>query len=332
MVLYQNKPLVSICIPVYNGEKFIEETLRSIINQTYKNIGIIVSDNASTDNTSKKIKRLMKEDKRIKLNINFENLGFSGNLNKLIELSNSEYIAIYHADDIYKKNIVKEQVKYLEENPKLAGCFTLGKVINGKGEIQNKDYFIYYEKTLPNNLVVNLDFFVKKMCEKGNVFVCPTLMIRKSIYNELGGYNTDIKHIEDQDMWIRILEKYDLGIINKELINYRIHENQGSNYYSSKKRQELSVDLKYIDKYLNKNLEFNIRYRKNLNKRIAIDYLVLARNAIYRNDYNDFKENINKSKQYHIFYDKLKLLIVQGLNCRLNFALLKFFLKYFLKY
>jgi len=324
--------LVTVGVPVYNGEKYIRETLKSIVNQTYKNIEIIVSDNVSDDNTVKIVKKLMKEDNRIKLNINSENLGFSGNLNKLIELSNSEYIAIYHADDIYEKNIIEEQVKHLKENPKLAGCFTLGRVINGKGEIQNRDYFIYYERTLPSNLVVNLDFFVKKMCERGNLFICPTSMIKKSVYKELGGFNTNIKYIEDQDMWTRILEKYNLGIIKKELINYRIHENQGSNYYSNKKRQELSVDVKYMDGYLDKNLEFNIRYRKNLNKRIAINYLVLARNAVYRNDCNGFKKNINKSKQYYIFHDKLKPLIVQSLNYRLGFVLLRFILKYILKY
>jgi len=71
----------------------------------------------------------MKEDNRIKLNINSGNLDLCGNLNKLIELSNSEYIAIYHADDIYGKNIIGEQVKFLKENPELAGCFTLGRVI-----------------------------------------------------------------------------------------------------------------------------------------------------------------------------------------------------------
>lgn len=70
----------------------------------------------------------------------------------------------------------------------------MGRVINGKGEIQNKDYFFYYERTLSNNLVVNLDFFVKKMCEKGNIFICPTSMIKKSAYEELGEYITNIKY------------------------------------------------------------------------------------------------------------------------------------------
>jgi len=292
-----NNELISICIPVYNGEKYIEETLNSIINQTYQNIEIIVSDNASTDNTYSIVKQFMDKDSRVKYYRNETNLGYSGNLNKLIDLANSEYIAIYHADDIYANNIIEKEVDFLNENSELAGCFTLGKMIDSSGTpIKNK--FIYNETNLIDDLIIDLSFFIKRMYESGNVFICPTSMIKKRVYQELNGYSMDVKFIEDQDMWTRILEKYKLGIVAKELISYRVHDSQGSSYYSASQRKELAVDLKYLEDYLNANEHFKSKYDKILNERIALDYIKLAKYSLHSHDYTSYKKNILESRKY----------------------------------
>lgn len=307
--------LITVGIPVYNGEKFIAKTLESIINQTYKNLEIIVSDNLSTDSTINIVKEFMAIDKRIKLNINPINLGFSGNLNKIIELSNAEYIALYHADDIYEPTIVEEQVKFLNENTELAGCFTLGKVID-ELEKPIKNDFVFTEKKLKNNLKVNLDFFVKKFLENGNIFICPTSMIKKSVYLELGKYDKTLKYIEDQDMWMRILEKYNLGIVAKELINYRVHSQQGSSYYTDKTRKDLIAYVTHLVDFLNKenNNSVKEKYLKDINKFISKDYITISKNMIFLNRIEESGSYLKLSRSMYKFPVFSKYWIFQHLN------------------
>jgi len=319
--------LVSVGVPVFNVERYVEQSIRSIMNQTHENIEIIISDNCSTDDTFKIIKRLQLEDNRIKINRNDKNLGFAGNINKLIEIANSEYLAIYHADDVYENNIIEEQLNFLLDHNKLAGCFALGNLIDEKGNLlKNQNRFIFNNRNLKKSLVINLDFFIRKMCETGNIFICPTAFFKKSVLEELGGFNNKKKYIEDQDMWTRILMKYNLGIINKNLINYRIHSEQASNYYSSFERQELSKDLKYLNSFLESNKEYKRKYENIFRKRVSKEYLVLARNAVFLDDFHNFKKWINLSKKYYSFNENIKFALMQRMNLKLLFYLIKLYL------
>src|SRR3990170_7727880 len=109
-----NKSLVSICIPTYNSARYLRQCLDSIASQTYKNVEVIISDNASTDDTVSIINEYMNK-YGFKLNINPVNIGACANFNKLISLARGKYIAIYHADDVYEQTIVEESVRVLDE-------------------------------------------------------------------------------------------------------------------------------------------------------------------------------------------------------------------------
>lgn len=309
---------ITVGIPVYNGEKFIAKTLDSILNQTYKNLEIIVSDNGSSDKTVEIVTEYIKKDRRLKLNQNVENLGYSGNLNKIIELSDSEYIAIYHADDIYEATIIEEQVKFLQENKELAGCFTLGKMIDENGKLIKNSFFCFKKLLHENNIILSLEDFLKYFfIYGGSPLICPTSMIRKTVYLELNFYDTNLKYIEDQDMWIRILERYKLGIISKELINYRIHSNQGSNYYSNVNREELSVHLDYIKEYFSKNTKFGSIFKKELNINIAKDYLRLVKNNLKLQNIEKVSKYIETSKLFYKFQIFSKFGIIQKCDNKL---------------
>lgn len=105
----KEKTKVSICIPTYNSVKFLHLMLDSIVEQTYKNIEVIISDNASTDNT---VAFAQEYCDKYKWNFyqNEVNIGAGANFNKLIELTTGDYIAIYHADDVYHPTIVEESI------------------------------------------------------------------------------------------------------------------------------------------------------------------------------------------------------------------------------
>jgi len=312
--------LISVCIPVYNGEKYIEETLNSISDQTYKNIEIIISDNASTDNTGTIVMKYLDKDTRIQYSRNEVNLGYSGNLNKLIDLAQSEYIAIFHADDIYQPTIIEEQVIFLDNNPSLGGCFTLGKSIDSSGK-QIKSDFIYNSSNLQADLIVDSKFYITRLFEIGTIFICPTSMIKKSVYQELNGYSLTVKYVEDVDMWARILEKYNLGIIAKELFSYRIHNNQASSYYISSHRKDLTVLLKYLDDYLQKHPKYREKYKDMIYERIAYDYIKVAKYSIFSNDYQNYKRCILESRKYKSNLKNFNKKMIQTANPCISFTL-----------
>ena len=112
--MYQK--LVSIAMCTYNGEKYIEEQIESILNQSYKNLEIIICDDNSTDNTTKLIESYIKVDSRIKIFRNKQNLGFIKNFEKAISLCNGEYIALSDQDDIWKLNKIELYLKKIKDN------------------------------------------------------------------------------------------------------------------------------------------------------------------------------------------------------------------------
>lgn len=243
--------LITICIPVYNSAEYLEKALYSIINQSYKNLEIIISDNASTDNSWELIKKFQKDDSRIKISKNFKNIGYSANCNKMIKAATGRLIAIYHSDDIYHKDIVKESFEILNSNKELSGIFTLYRKIDNEDNIGLKAYYPLKKEGEVSR--VSLDEYIDSiLITGGSPFCCPTSMIRKEVYQKLNGYDENLKFIEDQDMWARILLTGELAIINKSLIYYRIHESQGSNIYKEKTVSD-SLPLKHIQAFIKKN-------------------------------------------------------------------------------
>jgi glycosyltransferase involved in cell wall biosynthesis len=119
-----NDPLVSVLICSYNAERFVELTIRSVSNQTYSNMEILVLDNNSSDRTVDVLERLAGEDPRLRFYRGNQNLGAYGGLNYLLERAAGEYIAINDHDDIWHAEKIVRQVEFLERNSEYVGCGT----------------------------------------------------------------------------------------------------------------------------------------------------------------------------------------------------------------
>lgn len=119
-----NKPLVSVLICSYNAEKFVEATVRSVSNQTYANMEILVLDNDSSDETVGVLRRVAEEDPRLKIYEAMSNLGAYGGLNYLLDRAAGRYVAINDHDDIWKNDKIRRQVEFLETNGNYVGCGT----------------------------------------------------------------------------------------------------------------------------------------------------------------------------------------------------------------
>lgn len=231
-----NNPLVSVCIPTYNNAHYIGKTLESIINQTYKNIEIIISDNASSDNTEEIIRAF--GDQRIKYYKNPETVVCLANWNLSIKLSQGDYVSIYHSDDIYEPNIVEEELKFLQIFPEVGAVFCLDKIID------ENDRFIRNGVNLPQkfekkNIINFVDLFLALLEKSGSFLVAPTFMAKKEIFTKVGFFKETTEFGDstgsaaDTEMWLRITQKYKIGIIKERLINRRISNTQGSYQYEN---------------------------------------------------------------------------------------------------
>lgn len=309
--------LISICIPTFNSELYLTETIESIINQTYKNIEIIIGDNASTDRTLDLIRQYSNKDPRVSYYQNDTNIGYSKNCNKLISLSKGDYVAIYHSDDVYDHSIIEKQVSILNLDPSLLGVFTSYTCIDENGSnIEN----VYYPIEPTNYLLsVNLDRYIRIILEKGSsCFCCPTSMIRRKIYLELNGYDETKKYIEDQDMWARILLNGNLGIINQKLVKYRIHSAQGSSVYLNREIGENWLPLQHITRFLIENKLVDT-YEIEIFKAEALEQLSFSKRAALINDFELYKFYLNNSVLKYRFNIFSKQGIIQ--NFPSNFLL-----------
>lgn len=240
-----DKPLVSVIIPAYNAEEYIEESLLSIINQTYENIEIIVVDDGSIDDTAKILNKYLDQDDRINI-IRTRNQGVAKALNVGVLNSKGSYIARMDADDIAVSNRIEIQVKFLNGNLDIGVVGALAEIINEKGVFINK----FSSKPEMHKCLVWSMLF-------SNPFIHPTVMMRSSITNKLLYRETPS---EDYDFWVRAFEITKFHNIQQVLLQYRIHSKQATNklYNNNNNNEMFKVRQNMYQKFGLKNIEYEL--------------------------------------------------------------------------
>lgn len=252
--------LVSICIPTYNGEKYILEALSSVNSQNYKNIEIIISDDNSNDNTLKIVNDFIDISKfPIKI-VHHKPNGIGANWNNSLKHASGEFIKFLFQDDILKFNCVYEMVQVLIQNSNI-------------GLVASKRDFIYDVNYLSDDLKVwtqkygdlqkglNLTstkgilIIDKQLFKKSNFLHSPlnkigepsTYMFRKKILKEVGWFREDLKQILDYEFCYRILKKYNIVILEDSLVKFRLHQNQETNINRGKSINDYNIYSEIVE-------------------------------------------------------------------------------------
>lgn len=244
------KPLVSIIMSVYNEkEKWLRESIESILNQTYRNIEfIIIIDNPNQQKLIQVIDEYSMIDERIKYYVNEQNFGLVYSLNKAINLCKGEFIARMDADDIAFLNRIELQIKYLLENKDVSLIGSQMLLIDEMGNLINKK--IKFPCELKK---------ISMLLRYTNVFCHPSLMFKLDFIKKMNGYR-DIKYAEDYDLICRsIISGYKIMNLPDPLIKYRIRMN--------------SITRQHNDIQMQSDLYIKNYYRK----------LVLTSDLIYEN-------------------------------------------------
>lgn len=227
VVISTSTPLVSVVVPVYNGARYLGASLDSIIRQTYPKMEIVVMDDASTDETPA---LLAAYGDTIAVYRQDSNRGQFRNVNDGIRRAHGDYIAVYHADDIYEPIIVEKEVKFLEDHPEAGAVFALDVFIDPAGHE-------YGRLTLPGDLVSSdplpYDVILNGLLTYKNRFlVGPTAMVPSRVYRHVGLFHETYGIAADLEMWARIARQFPIGILDRHLHRYRHgHGNLTQGYY-----------------------------------------------------------------------------------------------------
>ena len=271
-----NYPKLTIFILAHNNEKTIKKTLASILNQTYPNKEIIVSDNYSDDKTEEIVKSLgvtiKRNEKPAKADQDY--IGCYYNYNSCLNLIRSDFISFCHGDDIYKKDMMKKQMEFLINNPEVGAVFTAGDEIDENDNIVNE--LKVKEK------IYNFEQLFKAILRKGNTFLwTPTFMARTDVFRNGDTFNEiKFRTSADLDMWFKIAKNYKIGLLNKNLFQRRIGGG-GTSY------QHLCISRANFFKVVDYHLQFNKADRKSLRQyeyQRRFDDTLVAMNLLIKGD------------------------------------------------
>jgi glycosyltransferase involved in cell wall biosynthesis len=275
-------PLITVLLPFYNAEKYLEKSIQSVLQQTFKDFELLLINDGSTDCSEKIINQF--KDPRIVYVQKFKNEGIVKCLNYGIEIAKGKYIARMDADDICTQERLLDQYTYLENYPNIDVVGSWVKVINTSS--------IEIDKWKLPSSTCEFNFCIYFKSDPR--IAHPAAMYRTDTIKEIGCYDPNLNYsgVEDADLWFRLIkENKQIVNIPKYLLNYRIHDNQ-----ISKKKNEFGIKM-YQTSY--KNLLENITLKKINDK--------LIKNII-----NLKNLNILERIEVFIFFNKLLFKLIQS--------------------
>lgn len=225
-------PRVSVIIPVYNGAAYVSEAIESVFSQTYHDYEIIVADDGSADNTLEVLKQF--GDRIIVLAL--PHRGVCATRNEAIRQSHGEFIALLDADDIWEPRKLELQVAYLDQHPEFALVYAYSTNFTG-----NDEGNIVLVKKLDFEGDIFKDIFTK------NSFANDTIVMRRSVFDEIGGYDESLTAMEDYELNLRIARKHQIGRVPQSLLRRRIHP---GSFYSSGYDNQYIYQLPVYDKQM----------------------------------------------------------------------------------
>ena len=235
--------LVSVVVLTYNSENFIEQTLDSILKQTYKNIEVIIADDCSRDNTVITAEKFFEGNdfNNFKIVKTEQNSGIPSNCNNGIRNSAGKFIKIIAGDDILLNECILDNIKFCKKNNSKVQFSKVINFVEDNGKIMEIKSPYKYDK---NNNKYDVKRQLYNMIFR-NYIPAPTMFFNREIFNKHGLFNTKYKFFEDYPMWIKLLcngEK--IYFLDKDTILYRQHSNSLSNSSEYLINERMFKDLK----------------------------------------------------------------------------------------
>jgi glycosyltransferase involved in cell wall biosynthesis len=224
--------LVTIVLPVHNGERYLGSSMQSCLEQTYRNLELIIVDDASTDATPDIIKSYAALDSRVVTVRHDINKGLPTALNTGFSLASGQYLTWTSHDNLYRVTAIAEMVHVLETEHNLGMVHANYSDINDEGELLGQSVWVGYS---PDTLVWT------------NI-MGPCFLYRREVYETIGEYDPSLILAEDYDYWFRVSQHFSIGFLDKDLYLYRRHDDS----LTSQKQMRIAV---MTEKVIVRNIE-----------------------------------------------------------------------------
>lgn len=233
-----SRPLVSVIIPTYNGERFIRETIDSALAQTISDLEIIVINDGSTDSTPAILESY---GSRIKV-IHQDNGGVASARNAGIEAASGNWVALLDHDDLWDSTKLQKQLDFVQEHPQYAMIYAKANqsLYENGNSIFKKQIGSFPES--PCSIQESLYF--------GNFIPALTVMVRREVFCQIGSFDVNLQPSDDWDMWLRISRVYPIGFLPEVVAKFRLHD-------SSFHRCNLPAMARTVPKVLSKNMPYS---------------------------------------------------------------------------
>jgi glycosyltransferase involved in cell wall biosynthesis len=230
-------PIVSVCIPVYNMERFVGAAIESALAQTFQDIEIIVVDNASTDGTGRIIAGFT--DSRIRVFHNPENVGAAANFNRAVSHARGRYLKVLCADDVIYPSCLERQVAVLEADPKgeiaVVGCAR--DIVDDRGKRRLRRGFPGRAGRLAGDRAIRMT-----VRSGTNLFGEPAaILVRTGMVKAAGAFDVRYGFCLDLDLWCRLLREGDLYMLDDTLCGFRVSNQSWSAALASRQQQEFAA-------------------------------------------------------------------------------------------
>jgi len=313
-----NNFLVSVLIPSYNHEKYIQNTIKSIINQTYQNIELIILDDGSKDNTFQKMNEMYEKCQKRFSNVIFktkQNEGTTKTFNKLLDMALGEYIYIIASDDIAKENAIEKEIEFLSKNKDYGLCVGDNEIIDFENKVcyWDKNRKLVYEKQKAKYLTFgdylkqsrkdvdfnSVNFGRYDTLAFGN-YIPNGYLIKKEVFDKIGYFTFDAP-LEDYWLMLQISKYYKMKFLDEILFQYRWHDTNSAK------------NTKRMDLFFNKTIEYEKQILKNIDKNVVLKPVIDFINQGYLFETKGIK-NIFQIEIYKKFNQKIKKIKIFNKN------------------
>lgn len=215
-------PRVSVIVASYNHASFIGEAIASALGQRYQDLEVVVTDDGSNDGTTDVVRGIA--DPRVRLEVFPENRGACVAMNRCIERSRGELIAVLNSDDAFEPDKLAQQVALLDARPDLGAVFARPLFVDERGgafdDATHKDSRVFDVENRSRAEWLRHFFYL------GNALCHPTLLIRRACYEAVGRYDPRLAQVPDLDMWIRLVGRFEIFVQPERVTRFRILDGQ----------------------------------------------------------------------------------------------------------
>ena len=295
------KNLISVIFPIYNASNYLDESLQSILSQTYKDFEVILINDGSTDDSLEKCKKYQKEDSRIKI-INNKHQGLTKSLNDGIKFSTGKFIARQDADDISKVNRFEKQINWFSSSNNRVLCGTNGYVVSPNGKIRQNNVITFSHDKIINKLKYT------------NCFMHTSVMFLRLAAEKFNFYNENLKYAQDYDLWWKLSTLGEVGNIPEKLVTVkRLKDSITLNKANEQTTDFISSSVEYLKhmNMINKStgLKKSVNYGANEHKKIMEFFYNDSLDSKIKFKDLTLKEKISSIKYFNLYIRKISKII-----------------------